>query len=470
MRSYTIKFLPAVLFLTMLYFQGKAQSSYNMSLLSRWDKDSLPNNIHGAYNDIWGYVDNKGREYAILGTVQGTYFFDVTNATNPKVVSYQRGKDTIGIHRDYKTYKNYAYGVCDEGNSSLQIFDLQYLPDSVVKVYDSDAFFARSHNIFINNDKLYVAGIKGTAYSMYVFSLLDPKKPVLLNSLSSSQFSYIHDVYVRNDTAFCSALSSGLFIYSYTKPASPKLIGSITSYPEKGFNHSSWVTENGKTLIFADENHGLGLKVYDISDLSNITKISIFRSNLLHVTDSMGKNGSIPHNPFILKNKVFISYYHDGVQTFDISNPYAIKKAGYYDTYPANTNYDGYAGCWGVYPYLPSKHIIASDISNGLFVLDGTKLLLDVGPPQQIPLEDKVSYYPVPFSNSVILRINMKQPHYILYEISDIAGKKIKSTHTVVPAGASEIEIDTQQFAAGVYIVKVTGERFAFINKLIKTD
>ncbi|MBK9258031.1 MAG: hypothetical protein IPM42_21485 [Saprospiraceae bacterium] len=42
----------------------------------------------------------------------------------------------------------------------------------------------------------------------------------------------------------------------------------------------------------------------------------------------------------------------------------------YYDTEPSNTNYNqNYAGAWGVYPYLPSGSILASDIQNGLFVL-----------------------------------------------------------------------------------------------------
>jgi choice-of-anchor B domain-containing protein len=467
MRINTIKFLFAILFFITLNFQARAQSSYNMKLLSRWDRDSLPNNKYGAYNDIWGYVDASKREYAIVGTVHGTYFFNVTNATNPKVISFQRGKDIVAIHRDYKTYKHYAYAVCDEGNSSLQIFDLQYLPDSVVKVYDSNALINRSHNIFICNDKLFAVGLRGSA-SMEVYSLLNPIKPVLLSSLTTSQFSYIHDVCVRNDTAFCSAGNDGLFIYDYTNPRSPKLIESITSYPQKGYNHSAWVTDDGKTLIFADESWGKGLKTYDISNLSNIKHLSIFRSNLLKIADSLGGGGSVPHNPFILKNKVFISYYHDGVQVFDISNPKAIKKAGYYDTYPSNTNYSSFAGCWGVYPYLPSKHIIASDISNGLFVLDGTSLLL--GEATEALPENKINCYPNPFDNNIILQISTKRADHISYEISDITGKKIKSVHTSISEGTSEIQIDTQQFAAGVYLVKVSGEHFTFVNKVIKTE
>jgi len=42
-------------------------------------------------------------------------------------------------------------------------------------------------------------------------------------------------------------------------------------------------------------------------------------------------------------------------------------QVGNYDTSPKSGKVIG--GCWGVYPYLPSGHIIASDGSEGMFVL-----------------------------------------------------------------------------------------------------
>src|SRR4030095_513709 len=66
---------------------------------------------------------------------------------------------------------------------------------------------------------------------------------------------------------------------------------------------------------------------------------------------------------------------HDGVAAYDISNPSEPKQIGYYDTYPENTDYYSYQGCWGLYAFLPYRNIIASDIKNGLFILDGKKVL-----------------------------------------------------------------------------------------------
>jgi hypothetical protein len=71
----------------------------------------------------------------------------------------------------------------------------------------------------------------------------------------------------------------------------------------------------------------------------------------------------------IKDNLVYISYYQDGLQVFDISNPNNPIRIAYYDTYiPENTG--GYAGAWGVYSFLPSGRILISDVQSGLFVVN----------------------------------------------------------------------------------------------------
>ncbi len=41
-----------------------------------------------GYNDIWGYVDSQGREYALLGTQHGTSIVNVTTPSNPIQVAF----------------------------------------------------------------------------------------------------------------------------------------------------------------------------------------------------------------------------------------------------------------------------------------------------------------------------------------------------------------------------------------------
>ena len=334
------------------------QQNLNMSLLSTWD------GVIQEYNDIWGYADGSGREYAIIGSYSNTHFIDITNPTAPQEVQRFLG-NTSSSWRDFKTYGQYAYGV-SEGDGSLQIFDLSGLPNSVTKVYDSQAFFSNCHNIFIDeaHGRLYAVG--ASTGNLIVLDLTqNPANPTLLKN-TPLQGGYVHDLYVRDHIAYCSHEYRGLYVYDFSNLNNIITKGSITSYIDKGYNHSSWLSANGQVMAMADETHGLSVKLVDVGDLEDIEVISNFKSTL----ETTAVPNSIAHNPFIVGDKyVVVSYYHDGVQIYDISNPAAPTKVAYYDTDVSNTAYNGYIGSWGAYPYLPSGNIIASDINNGLFVL-----------------------------------------------------------------------------------------------------
>ena len=85
-----------------------------------------------------------------------------------------------------------------------------------------------------------------------------------------------------------------------------------------------------------------------------------------------------------------VSYYHDGVQIYDISNPAAPTKVAYYDTETTNTSYNGFVGSWGAYPYLPSGNVLVSDINNGLFVLKPAFDLQDTACPASLAIDEVI--------------------------------------------------------------------------------
>ncbi len=349
---------------------GFGQDSLNLTNFGGWKTDSALGCSLGesrSYNDLWGY-EADGREYAILGSCWGTHFIDVTDPYNPVEVNSFKGQNSASTWRDFKTNDHYAYGVGDGGGHSLQIFDLQYLPDSVVKVYDEDSLSQSAHSIFIDNDRAYLSSNKrgGPTYALDILDISNPVIPVYDTTYGNDMFANcglcLHDTYVRNDTIYASAGYDGMFIYDATDIKNPAFINRIEFYTDQGYNHSSWLTEDGDHLVMADEVPvGMRLKVFDVSDLLDIQEVSTFESHAL----------ATPHNPFILGNEVYLSYYMDGVQVFNIEDPVNPTRDAFYDTYPVNdSSYTGgYSGCWGVYPYLPSRSIIASDRTNGLFVL-----------------------------------------------------------------------------------------------------
>ncbi|MFK7981479.1 MAG: choice-of-anchor B family protein [Saprospiraceae bacterium] len=349
-----------------------AQVANNVDFLGNWDDNSLPTRSGLNFNDIWGYTDENFNEYGIIGSLDYTHFIDLRNPENPREIARVAGKSR-SIWRDIKTYRHYAYSVSDNGGGSLQIFDLSDLPNSVTKVYDSQAFFTRCHNIFIDeiHGRLYAVGfVQGIPPHIIVLDLKEnPANPTLLKNITLPE-DYVHDIYVRGHIGYASHVySSKLLVYDLTDVHNVKLLGNLSGYVDAGYNHSSWLSENGNVLVMADENHGLAIKVVDVSDLTDMNVISTFKSTL----EAEVATNSIAHNPFIIGNKyAVVSYYHDGVQIYNIEDPANPVRAGYYDTYPTNTNYNGSSGSWGVFPFFPSGNIIASDINNGLFVVKPT--------------------------------------------------------------------------------------------------
>ena len=355
-------------------------NSENVNILYNWADASLElNGLGGSYSEVYGYA-NQNREYAILGSTYGTHIIDVTDPLSSVEITRIQGafNSSSVTHRDYHTMGKYLYAVCDQGESTLQIIDLSNLPESVVVVYDSDELFSRSHNIFIDTlvQKMYSCSTKGFdssgAYwtsSLCVYDISSPLQPSLLHNMNE-YMPNTHDIWVDNDTAFINCPGTGTLIWEFD--GQPSQISSFSSYPDFGTNHSGWKSRN--TYVFAEENSGYDVKVVDASDVSNLELMATLNSNV--------NEFSIAHNLMIKDDLVYISYYQDGLQVFDISNPENPVKIAYYDTYmPENTG--GYAGAWGVYAFLPSGNILISDVQSGLFVLE-----MDFVQQQEIHLQE----------------------------------------------------------------------------------
>ena len=339
--------------------------SFNMTLQSNWDENSV---VHSGiyYNDVWGYVDGENNEYAIVGSPTKIQFVDVTNPNNPSLVDLFYG-GAAATWRDFKTYGQYAYAVADEGSEGLIIFDLSDIQNgNITKVYQQNNMFNRAHNIYIDppNGRLYVTGSDTRNSGLIVYDLsVNPANPAVIGNMNL-QGGYVHDIFVLNNTAYCSHGYNGLYVYDFTSASNPINVASIVT---GGYNHSSWINEDRSQLIYAEEiPEGRPLGLIDLAGVNDndLEITSTFRFPLIS-----NNNNVTYHNPYIVDNYAFISSYNDGVVVLDIADPYNPQRVAYYDTYPTNTGYSGLGGCWGVYPFLPSGTIIATDTQYGLFVL-----------------------------------------------------------------------------------------------------
>src|SRR3990170_3423115 len=90
--------LSAVLLLTShfsLLTCSAQYSSQNITLLSQWDTATTVSEPYYAirYNSVWGWADPQdNKEYAIIGSTDGTYFIDITIPTAPVVRDYVAGR------------------------------------------------------------------------------------------------------------------------------------------------------------------------------------------------------------------------------------------------------------------------------------------------------------------------------------------------------------------------------------------
>ncbi|PSR05457.1 MAG: hypothetical protein BRD50_00940 [Bacteroidetes bacterium SW_11_45_7] len=170
--------------------------------------------------------------------------------------------------------------------------------------------------------------------------------------------NYVHDLFVKNDTMWTGEIYKGEFgVVDVTNRANPQF---ITSQPTPNrFTHNTWLSGNGNTLFTTDERSSAYIAAYDVQDLNNISELDRYQAN-------PGSN-SIPHNVLVKNDYLVASYYKDGLRIVDANRPQNLVETGYFDTSPLSGQ--GFSGCWGGYPYLPSGNILASDIGQGLFVL-----------------------------------------------------------------------------------------------------
>ena len=443
-----------IIFIILITSFNTIKSQNDLEVLFQWSDESISdqNWVGCAYNEIWGVAKN-GHEFAIIGSTQGTHIFDITNPEDGYLAAYIEGADSSPaiVHRDFHDYNGYLYAVADEGESTLQIIDMVNMPTSFNVVYDSDELIKRAHNIFIDSDNaiMYVCGgrVMGEWNELSLFSLEEPQNPIFLKKFDD--VGYVHDIYVKNNIGYLNAGDNGLFIVDFSNTLSPQIIGSLTEYPDKGYNHSGWLDSSGNTYIFADENHGYEMKICDVSNPNEINVNTTFLSNV--------DSESIAHNLIIKDNYVYVSHYHDGLYIWDISDPSNPVVAGSFDTYLPE-DHSSYRGAWGVYPLLPSGNILVSDMQAGLFVLSP----LQNQNSNLNDIENNILIFPNPFVDEINIKTtNLKSGCWM--EIVNINGKIIFKQE--ISNGNYKIP---KKLKSGVYFAHLKFEDKIEIQKLVK--
>ncbi len=351
--------------------------------------------------DVWGFVDlNSNREYVIVGYRTGTGVFDVTDPETPREVGYIDGQATVW--RDIKVHQTwnaaagrwdaYAYVTTDGSSDGLFVIDLTNLPHRISRLnFASD--FSAAHNVYAANTdfgtglsltgdipSLIIAGSNNGAGRFRTYSLSNPVAPGLTTMPGGA--GYMHDAASmiitdsRKDTQcvnasdFCEVLfdfnESTVDIWDITVASNPVRL-SRTGYPNSGYTHSGWPSEDKQFLFVHDEldEQSLGLP----TTLRTLSLTNLAAPALVSTWSAPATQRAIDHNGFTRGNRYYMSNYSRGLTILDITDAAAPVSIGHFDTSMFADSSASFAGAWGVYPFLHSGSIAVADIEEGLYLV-----------------------------------------------------------------------------------------------------
>ena len=330
--------------------------NYNLQLIDQVQIENASNNY--GVSDVWGYTDETGLEYAIIGYEFGTHIYKVTDSETILI------SDIIGpsagdyyYHRDYKTLGNYLYIVNEMygGDIGMQVIDLSPLPENLPIQLTTYNQMAQSHNLWIDVDSELAFIEHQNGDNIHIADLSNPALPEYAGTFGNQGLN-CHDIYTRNNIAYVSEGWSYQFaIYDISNLDN---INQLAIIPSEGYAHNAWLNDSGTHLITTEETEEKTIKIWDITNLNNIELVGEY----------LGEN-ELAHNVHVLNDLLYISHYTTGLKIVDIFNPERPIEVAAFDTYPLN-NEEGYYGCWGAYPFTNNNYIYASDMQNGLYIFD----------------------------------------------------------------------------------------------------
>ncbi len=345
---------------------------------------------------------------------RGAFIYDLTNPDAPVLAAwYNPGANQQFLEAVVIGNRGY-FGSGNGGG--VHIVDLTN-PYSPVLLGVVDATRGNGHNsihemlIFRQNGTDYLLENLNSLSNkvLKIINVSNPANPVFVRDFNPTEAQWVHAFHIRGNRLFTSgwgnASSRGrteIYDISNIGAQAPTLLGFIEdpSSVTAGNNmHSNWSSEDGNFLYSCREtsNGNADLRTYDISNPAQPLLVNRLGMNDLNL------NATSPHNPVVMGNYLYVSWYEAGMQVFDISNPAAPRRVGQYDSYQAarvepdptlkslsDEPWDlvcglgrkegalptGYDGNWAVFPFLGQNKVLMGDLKNGLLIVDATKIAL----------------------------------------------------------------------------------------------
>ena len=400
-------------------------------------------------NDCWGYTSPSGREYALMGLVDGLGVVEITNPGDPQILTKISGPSSLW--RDVKVYQQFAY-VVSEGGGGIQVLNLTNIDNGVVNLTNTvtTGGTEATHNVAIDETSGFLYRTGGSSNGLRMYSLANPGNPQWVATWDDR---YVHDAQIVTYTsgpfagrqiAFCnSGLNGGgtntrVEVLDVTNKNNVQVLDTVF-YPNAAYSHQSWLSEDRAYLYVNDELDEGGLPTTThIIDVSNI-------NNLVYKGSFTNGNSAIGHNCYVKGDRLFEANYRSGLRVFDISSPENPVEEAWFDTYPDNDS-ASFNGLWSTFPFFDSGVVIGSDMERGLFVWWVGQPELTYNYPSGVPsLVD-------PSGDTVVVQINELNPGSLIgapqlhWDLGDGQGTQTKD---LVSLGGNSFLIELPEAPCG---------------------
>ncbi len=407
MNGFRSSFASLILIVSSLLLVSASVSAQKLRLRSNINPfctrpDGTSTNLKFA--DI--YADGN---LAVQGTYncRGVFIYDLSNPDAPVLASHYNPGNNIQFLEAIVVGDRGYFG---SGNGNgVHIVDLTNPSNpqllGVVNPANGNGFNS-IHEIVVDGDLLY-ENFNGFASKLIkVINVSNPANPVFVRDLNPTEVQWVHAMHIRGNRLFTSGWGNAsnrgrteIYDISNISTTAPTLLGFIqdlSGTTAGNSMHSSWSSEDGNYLYSAREvSNGSGdLRVYNVANPA----VPVLVNRLTMA--GLQLNAVTPHNPVVMGNYLYVSWYQAGVQVFDLADPANPKHVAQFDTYPnefapsavektlADETFDlvcgsenlqnllptTYDGNWAVFPFLGQNKILAGDMLNGLFVLDATAI------------------------------------------------------------------------------------------------
>lgn len=324
-----------------------------------------------SYAGVWG-----DGNYAYIGSERrnGVLIYDVSNPDAPVLVgTYAPTNPNSFDMEDIKVANGIGY-FADNFGSGLHIVDVSNPanPTLIAQITSADGGYDKTHKVAVWQNFVFIPQNLAAPALIKVFDVSNPASPVLFTTITATDAKWVNDLTIQTTTAgqvrmYTAGWNSKGDIWDITNLATTGavLLGSFTG----GVNGSSVsATDDGNYLAYSRKTtDGTSeVKIWNITNPAAAAVVSTLTMSAL------GVDAIAPHDPKIMGNLLYVSWFQAGTLIFDISNPAAPVLVGSYDTYPGVVSPAQLDGNWGVYPYLGQDRVLLSDRNTGLYVVDAT--------------------------------------------------------------------------------------------------